>query len=308
MTAPKRVAQAAETIRARWERQVSTDPQTEAAQALEDTGQLLDPEVAAELVAFRKARELDEAVAEYGAFPVPVGPQSQELSPEREREIRSLDLLALMDDRVAPVISGHLAALLAEIDQLRAQRERRRLRLIALQNDALNMRGALSPMGEARKVPLPLGPTLLPAVEWLIGRVAELESDLATANGVLEDVAKARRAATTQALPWAHTMPDGDLHGFLDDMVSAAMGRWRSGPEVPDRTVLADIERVCREWRTPGEGYRSDPESDEPAPIQAGGFFDGVPVSPPSERPVDGCRLTAEQMQELGNPFLGGGA
>lgn len=62
------------------------------------------------------------------------------------------------------------------------------------------------------------------------------------------------------ALPWAAEMPDGDLHLFLDDLVSAAMGRWRSDPEVPDRTVLADIERVCREWRTPGVGYRSDPE------------------------------------------------
>lgn len=73
MSAAKRVAHAAETVRARWERQVSTDPQTEAAQALEDTGQLLDPEVAAELVAFRKGRELAAAVAEHGAFPVPFG-------------------------------------------------------------------------------------------------------------------------------------------------------------------------------------------------------------------------------------------
>ncbi len=60
MSAAKRVARAAETVRARWERQVDTDPQTEAAQALEDTGQLLDPEVAAELVAFR-ALELGTA-------------------------------------------------------------------------------------------------------------------------------------------------------------------------------------------------------------------------------------------------------
>lgn len=42
-----------------------------------------------------------------------------DLTPQRETEIRSLDLLALMDDRVAAVIGGHLAALLAEIDQLR---------------------------------------------------------------------------------------------------------------------------------------------------------------------------------------------
>lgn len=63
-----------------------------------------------------------------------------------------------------------------------------------------------------------------------------------------------------QALPWAHVMPDGDLRLFLDDLVSAAMGRWRSDPEVPDRQVLADIEKACADWRTPGQGYRSDPE------------------------------------------------
>lgn len=101
-------------------------------------------------------------------------------------------------------------------------------------------------------------------------RVAELEAELATANDVLDDTAKARRADARQALPWAHEMPDADLHGFLDGLVSAAMGRWRSGPEVPDRTVLADIERVCAQWRTPGEGYRSDPEpEDAPAPVAA---------------------------------------
>lgn len=60
------------------------------------------------------------------------------------------------------------------------------------------------------------------------------------------------------ALPWAHAMPDDDLHGFLDDLVSAAMGRWRSEPEVPDRQVLADVEKACADWRTPGQGYRSD--------------------------------------------------
>ncbi|UUU21675.1 hypothetical protein [Streptomyces sp. DSM 40750] len=53
MSAAKRVAHAAETIRARWERDVASDPQTEAAQALEDSCQLLDPEVAAELERLR---------------------------------------------------------------------------------------------------------------------------------------------------------------------------------------------------------------------------------------------------------------
>jgi hypothetical protein len=67
------------------------------------------------------------------------------------------------------------------------------------------------------------------------------------------------------ALPWAHEMPDGDLREFLGDLVSAALGRWRSEPEVPDRVVLADIEKVCADWRTPGQGLRSDePETQAP--------------------------------------------
>jgi uncharacterized small protein (DUF1192 family) len=61
------------------------------------------------------------------ALPMPAGLVSQPsesglLSAEREREIRSLDLLALMGDRAAPVVSGHLAVLLAEVDRLRAER------------------------------------------------------------------------------------------------------------------------------------------------------------------------------------------
>ncbi|NUS86357.1 MAG: hypothetical protein HOY75_27450 [Streptomyces sp.] len=53
MSAAVRVAHAAETIRARWELRTVDSPQVEAAQALEDTGQLLDPEVAAELKSSR---------------------------------------------------------------------------------------------------------------------------------------------------------------------------------------------------------------------------------------------------------------
>jgi hypothetical protein len=116
-------------------------------------------------------------------LPVPVGPEPLGLTSEREREIGTLDLLAMMPEKSAVVVSGHLAALLAEVRGLRArvaeleaQRERRRVRLVALQNDALNMRGSLSPTGEDRKVPFPLGETLTPAVEWLIARVTELEA------------------------------------------------------------------------------------------------------------------------------------
>jgi uncharacterized small protein (DUF1192 family) len=121
--------------------------------------------------------DLETAVRVLGALPMPVG--SEPLSDERLAEIRSLDLLSMMSDRAAPVVSRALADLIAEVERLRAQRDRRRPRLVALQNDALNIRGALSPNGEARKVPMPLGETLLPAVEWLINRVAELERRIA---------------------------------------------------------------------------------------------------------------------------------
>jgi hypothetical protein len=77
---------------------------------------------------------------------------------------------------VGPVLRSELDRLRARVAELEAQRERRRVRLVALQNDALNMRGALSPNGERRKVPMPLGDTLTPAVEWLLNRVAELEA------------------------------------------------------------------------------------------------------------------------------------
>jgi hypothetical protein len=85
---------------------------------------------------------------------------------------------------------------------------------------------------------------LLAEVDRLRGRVTELE--------------------TGRVLPWAAAMSDEDLHGFLNDLLSAAMGRWQSDPDVPDRDVLAAIETACADWRTPGQGYRSDdPEAGE---------------------------------------------
>lgn len=68
------------------------------------------------------------------------------------------------------------------------------------------------------------------------------------------------------ALPWAHAMPDDDLAGFLDSLVSAALDRWRTGPSgeaLPNRQTLAAIEKACAQWRTPGQGYRSDEDAEE---------------------------------------------
>lgn len=185
------------------------------------------------------------------------------------------------------------------VTELKAQRERRRMRLVAAEADLLNMRGMLSPNGLPRRIPdeVEIHERVAPAVEWLLNRVTELEADLAKYAGheptIAEEMAyisnsldavlavchEAKRdgclgvtpeaveqaasgewtAATPRpALPWAHVMDDGDLHGFLDDLVSAAMGRWRSDPDLSARAVLADVEKACADWRTPGHGYRSD--------------------------------------------------
>lgn len=88
----------------------------------------------------------------------------------------------------------------AQVAELEAQRDRRRSRLVALQNDALNMRGALSPNGEDRKVPFELGETLTPAVDWLIARVAELEAERHSTNEALSDVMVERSADKLTAL------------------------------------------------------------------------------------------------------------
>lgn len=100
--------------------------------------------------------------------------------------------------------------------------------------------------------------------EFVMATYAELEGHGIAGSA---DVLPVPVGPEPQALPWAHAMSDRDLHGFLDDLVSAAMGRWRSEPEVPDRTVLADIEKVCAAWRTPGLGLRLD-----------GSEFDGAVV------------------------------
>ncbi|MEU0991634.1 hypothetical protein [Streptomyces sp. NPDC005953] len=161
MSAPaRRVARAAAVIRAAWEQRVVFDPQTTAANALESACMLQSPESAAELAGLR-ALELGDLDGRVSATCE---------QPNHPTWLRYKD-----DTRACPWCA--MDELRERVVELEAQRERRRGRLVALQNDALDMRGSLSPHGEARKVPFPLGETLTPAVEWLVARVAELEAD-----------------------------------------------------------------------------------------------------------------------------------
>ena len=87
--------------------------------------------------------ELAAAVAELGALPMPTGDTGPALAPDREQTIRTLDLLPLMSDTVAPVISGHLAVLLAEVDRLRAENGRWRERTEEAEVGEAQLKGRL---------------------------------------------------------------------------------------------------------------------------------------------------------------------
>ncbi|MFB7461220.1 hypothetical protein [Streptomyces sp. NPDC056188] len=118
-------------------------------------------------------------------------------------DLYCLNLVSYMGERMGPVLRRLLDAeaetegLRARVAELETEREklvrwhgedsktitglvarvdRHRARLVALQNDALSMRGSLAPADGDRKVPFELGETLTPAVDWLIARVAELEA------------------------------------------------------------------------------------------------------------------------------------
>lgn len=214
--------------------------------------------------------ELAAAVAEQGALPVPVGP-SQALSAERLAELQA-ELVHVarlageargwrLEDYQAVRGALHRARLLvadaerlrARVAELEAQRERRRVRLVALQNDALNMRGALSPMGEARKVPMPLGETLLPAVEWLIGRVAELEAERHVTNEALDDAVQGLRErdgriAELEALTPAaiQTCRKCGAGYTLGEPCSTCMFRERMAAETSTRALRDDDELEAR--------------------------------------------------------------
>lgn len=322
MSAAKRVAHAAETVRARWVQQVSTDPQTEAAQALEDSGQLLDPEVAAELVAFRKERELAEAVAEYGALPMPVGPVPQELSAERLAEIaeshpgdwysgewRSEDYSAgefseyivkhVESDTVLaelPDWAGPLALFFADahdaVPELVAEVRRLRAQVAALLEERHSTNESVSEAAEALRVQR--------------DRIAELETGIA----------------------WRDA--ERDRWAGVRYLVEKAIDKGWSGVDTIDLESELGPEPAPVPAESVAEPSCPCPPADQPGPHQLGCPLAEVPR--PSLREVldgehwttvhhdyrpglgrdlpvpESCRLDAAGLDEVGQRFLGGGA
>jgi hypothetical protein len=223
---------------------------------------------------------LPDAVAAQGALPMPVVPEPQALPlagpicTQAEARAAGLDIAPSVEelDAMASSIVAVGDPLSAEVSLAQA---------VPLLGAAVTgLRARVAELEAERKKYVGVEPTVAEEMAYL-SRCLDAVYDLCdetAAKGIasggpftVEAVRIAadgdRPAVSRPALPWAHAMSDHDLHGFLDDLVSAAMGRWRSEPEVPDRTVLADIERVCADWRTPGAGHRLD-----------GSEFDGVAV------------------------------
>lgn len=153
-----------------------------------------------------------------------------------------------------------IAKLQGRVAELEAQRERRRVRLVALQNDALSMRGSLSPNGEERKVPFPLGDTLTPAVDWLIARVAELEAEPTTVYRASHDAivfglyataapgrehceVLVRREQATAELDWIEDEEDG-----VAELVATVDGiEWTTGYVVTALEVASAYDEEADE-------------------------------------------------------------
>lgn len=79
------------------------------------------------------------------------------------------------------VLNAHndATALLVEVDRLRAERDQARAELARRRTEDLTLRGILAPADSPRRVPMPLGDSLAPAVEWLIAELGQARAQLA---------------------------------------------------------------------------------------------------------------------------------
>lgn len=76
----------------------------------------------------------------------------------------------------ATLSADDVPALLAEVERLQAKLEDYRVRLVAAEADLLDVRGILSPNGEPERTPVPLVPTVAPAVRWLADEIGRLRA------------------------------------------------------------------------------------------------------------------------------------
>ncbi|MFE2940987.1 hypothetical protein ACFXKG_18280 [Streptomyces sp. NPDC059255] len=143
--------------------------------------------------------------------------------------IRALGADHPAEDAAAEITAWHIQPLHRRITELEKQRDRRRAELVARRNDDMEMRGLLAPNGAARRVPMPLGERLAPAVDWLIDRIAELEA--AAAQAPVEYL------ASHESVPFGRYTNPAAAVAHIEDLLVQ-----EEGPKVRSRIVWSNPE------------------------------------------------------------------
>lgn len=247
-----------------------------------------------QILARMKARRLAAAVAKQGALPMPVGPEPQALSSEQRAQIAELigaakpatdQLLFEMAQQIrdrrehdhstaadwdwyclnasgwlgdkAPTVLRRLLNAEARVAELEAERKKYVGREPTVAEEMAYLSRCIDSVldlcdkaeEQAKRWENPL-----PVPGW-VAKVRE------AADGLVE------RRSYPPALPWARLMDDEDLREFLGDLGAAVLDYYRSEPSVPDRDVLASIEKACADWRLIAEaqhGHNAAPGPDAP--------------------------------------------
>jgi hypothetical protein len=119
------------------------------------------------------------------ALPVPVGPERRALSAKRLAEIRSLDLLSMMDDRHAAVVGRALADLLGQVERLLAERHSTNEALSEAAEALRRQRDRITGMVKQREV---LAERLRAGQHWERGRNPELVSENYVSQSELREI------------------------------------------------------------------------------------------------------------------------
>lgn len=176
--------------------------------------------------------DVETAVRELGALPVPAGTEREPLSAARLAEIR--DLLKY-ESSIAFYSHRAKESMLLLVSEAEAAARLRR-RVAELETGL---------------------PAMLKALLRALDRVAELEQLLAEYERPADEdpiayalTEQANAAGYPPALPWAKLMDADDLEGFLADLADAASGD-------DDLTTLTEVESAIARWRAIGEAQHA---------------------------------------------------